>query len=83
MKNESKSYRDVMFELIAYKYLEDDWDGYDGTPVPKKMLDCAWKFLGILIQNKICTPKIMVSGSYIRKVFRKRGSYFGGFWKLY
>ena len=51
-----------MFELISYKYLQDDWDGYEGIPVPKKMLDSAWRFLGILIQNKICTPSVMISG---------------------
>ncbi len=61
--NEQKSYKDVMFGLMSYEYLEVDWDGYGAVKVPKEMLIAAWEFLGILIENKICPPSIMLGGS--------------------
>ena len=57
------NYKQVMFELLSYQCLKENWDGYGGIVIPKKMIDSAWIFLGILIENKITSPNIMVSGS--------------------
>ena len=69
--------RDTMFDLLSYKCLEADWDGYGSIkPIPQKISE-AWEFLGVLLENKVPVPTVMISGNSLigfywsKKVYNK------------
>ncbi len=55
--------RDTMFDLLSYKYIEADWDGYGAIKPHHYKIAEAWEFLRILIKNEIPIPKVMISGT--------------------
>ena len=68
--------RDTMFELLSYKYLEANWDGYDAIKPNAYSIAQAWKFLGVLIDNGISCPSVMISGSSEIGFYWKNDKYY-------
>ena len=52
-----------MFDLLSYKCLEADWDGYGSIkPIPQK-ISYAWKSLNLMVETKTPIPSVMISAS--------------------
>ncbi len=53
--------KELFYELNSYSKLENNWDGYNGVPPNKNIIDTAIYFLYLLEEN--CnSPEVMLSG---------------------
>jgi len=77
--NHSKFYNEyqkIYTELLSYKKIQSNWDGYGGIRPNDKIIDTTKNFLTILEKNKIINPNIMVSGAgEIGLFWKKQNTY--------